>query len=108
IDPAQLLGDFHHRVTACEPWRRQHMTRRAFITLLGCAASWPLVVALPGGAAQKLPRLCFVTFDPGTLQTNRFGVFFNGLSDLGYADGKRIATNFFSADGWGGRFSGFP
>jgi putative ABC transport system substrate-binding protein len=82
------------------------MTRRAFITLLGRAAAWPLVVALPAGAAQKLPRLCFVTFDPGTLQTNRFGVFFNRLSDLGYVDGKTIAIDYLSADGRGERFSG--
>ena len=51
------------------------MTRREFIPLMGRAAAWPLVVALPAGAAQKLPRLCVVNFDPGTLQTNRFGVF---------------------------------
>jgi hypothetical protein len=37
------------------------MTRREFITLMGRAAAWPLVVALPAGAAQKLPRLCVVT-----------------------------------------------
>jgi len=82
------------------------MTRREFITLLGRAAAWPLVVALPAGAAQKLPRLCFVTFDPGTLQTNRFGAFFNVLSDLGYVDGKTIAIDYLSADGRGERFSG--
>jgi putative tryptophan/tyrosine transport system substrate-binding protein len=81
------------------------MTRREFITLLGRAAAWPLVVAVPAGAAQKLPRLCLVTFDPGTLQTNRFGVFFNELSDLGYVDGKTIAIDYLSADGRGERFS---
>ena len=82
------------------------MTRRKFITLLGCAAAWLLVVAPPAGAAQKLPRLCFVTFDAGTLQTNRFGVFFNRLSDLGYVDSKTIAIDYLSADGRGDRFSG--
>jgi putative tryptophan/tyrosine transport system substrate-binding protein len=82
------------------------MTRREFITLLGRAAAWPFVVALPAGAAQKLPRLCVVTFDPGTLQTNRFGVFFNRLRDLGYVDGKTIAIDYLSADGHGDRFSG--
>jgi putative tryptophan/tyrosine transport system substrate-binding protein len=82
------------------------MTRREFITLLGRAAAWPLVVALPAGAAQKLPRLCVVTFDPGTLQTNRFGVFFNELSDLGYIDGKTIAIDYLSADSHDERSSG--
>src|SRR4051794_9981045 len=82
------------------------MTRCEFITLMGRAAAWPLVVALPAGAAQKLPRLCVVTFDPGTLQTNRFGAFFNELSDLGYVDGKTIAIDYLSADGRDERFSG--
>src|SRR6478752_2868689 len=81
------------------------MTRREFIALLGLAAALPLVVALPAGAAQKLPRLCVMTFDPGTLQTNRFGVFFNRLRDLGYVDGKTIAIDYLSADGRGDRFS---
>jgi len=81
------------------------LTRRKFITLLGRAATWPLVVALPAGAAQKLPRLCVVTFDPGTLQTNRFGAFFNRLRDLEYADGKTIAIDYLSADGHGERIS---
>ena len=82
------------------------MTRREFITLLGGAAAWPLVVALPAGAAENLPRLCFVTFDPGTLQTSRFGAFFNELSRLGYVDGKTIAIDYLSAEGRGERFSG--
>jgi putative ABC transport system substrate-binding protein len=96
---------FSRNVIACELRRRQHMTRREFIALLSRAAAWPLVVALPAGAAQKLPRLCVVTFDPGTLQTNRFGVFFNELSRLGYVDGKTIAIDYLSADGRGERFS---
>ena len=80
------------------------MRRREFL-LIG--AFGPLAVApLPAGAAQKLSRLCFVTFDPGTLQTNRFSVFFNRLSDLGYVDGKTIAIDYLSADGRGERFSG--
>src|SRR5437762_7495156 len=82
------------------------MTRREFITLLGGAAAWPLVVALPAGAAENLPRLCFVTFDPGTLQISRFGAFFNELSRLGYVDGKTIAIDYLSADADGERFSG--
>jgi len=82
------------------------MRRRKFISLLGGAAAWPLVVPLPAEAAQKLPRLCLVTFDPGTLQTNRFGAFFNRLRDLGYVDGKTIAIDYLSADGHGERFSG--
>ena len=81
------------------------MRRRKFITLLGGAAvAWPL-----GAHAQQskeIPRLCFLTFDPGTLQSRspRFDVFFNSLRDLGYVDGKTIAIDYLSADGKDGRF----
>jgi putative ABC transport system substrate-binding protein len=53
----------------------------------------------------KMPRLCFLTFDPGTLQSSRFGAFFQGLRDLGYVDGRTIAINYLSAEGRGDRFS---
>jgi putative ABC transport system substrate-binding protein len=81
------------------------MRRRKFITLLGGAAvAWPL-----GAHAQQskeIPRLCFLTFDPGTLQSRspRFDVFFDSLRDLGYVDGKTIAIDYLSADGKDGRF----
>jgi putative ABC transport system substrate-binding protein len=54
--------------------------------------------------AGKIPRLCFLTFDPGTLQSNRFGAFFQGLRNLGYVDGRTIAINYLSAEGHGERF----
>jgi putative ABC transport system substrate-binding protein len=56
-------------------------------------------------AAKKIPRLCFLTFDPGTVQSNRFKPFFQGLGDLGYVDGQTITIDYLSADGHGERFS---
>ena len=79
------------------------MKRREFITLLGGAAvAWPL----PARAQQpkNIPRLCFLTFDPGTLRTTRFETFFATLRDLGYVDGQTINIDYLSADGRGERF----
>jgi putative ABC transport system substrate-binding protein len=67
-----------------------------------------VVLALPLSvdAAQsgKNPRLCFLTFDPGTTQANRFMPFFQRLRDLGYVDGQTITIDYLSADGRGERF----
>jgi putative ABC transport system substrate-binding protein len=103
---------------------------REFMTLRSGAAAWPLAAwvrqpakmlrvallvmltlfAAPvvGEAQQskKIPRLCFLTFDPGTLQSQspRFDAFFEGLRDLGYVDGQTIIIDYVSADGDGERF----
>jgi putative ABC transport system substrate-binding protein len=75
--------------------------RREFITLLGGAAvAWPL--AAHAQAPRNIPRLCFLTFDPGT--SNRFDAFFQGLRDLGYANGQNIVIDYLSAEGNGERF----
>jgi putative tryptophan/tyrosine transport system substrate-binding protein len=66
-----------------------------------------LVFALPRAEAQpagRIPRLCFLTFDPGSLQSNRFQPFFQGLRDLGYVDGQTIIIDYLTADGQGERF----
>src|SRR3977135_4367067 len=78
------------------------MDRRAFIgTLTGGLLAAPLAAeAQPG----KIPRLCFLTFDPGTLQSTRFDAFFQGLRDLGYVDGQSITIDYLSAEGRGERF----
>ena len=80
------------------------MRRREFITLLGVAAmAWPLVAHAQ--EPKKIPHLCFLTFDPGTLQSSpRFDVFFNSLRDLGYVDGQTIVIDYLSADGKDDRF----
>jgi putative ABC transport system substrate-binding protein len=77
------------------------MRRREFITLLG-ATAWTL--AAHAQTAGRVPRLCFLTFDPGTAQSNRFKPFFQGLRELGYVDGQTITIDYLSADGQGERF----
>jgi putative ABC transport system substrate-binding protein len=79
------------------------MRRRKFIILLGgAAAAWPFVAIAQ--QPKHIPRLCFLTFDPGTLQSTRFDAFFKALRDLGYADGQTITIDYLSADGHGERF----
>jgi len=79
------------------------MLRVAFL------AAVALLAMLCAGEAQqskKIPQLCFLTFDPGTLQTRspRFDGFFQGLLDLGYVHGRNINISYLSADNNGDRF----
>jgi ABC-type uncharacterized transport system substrate-binding protein len=76
--------------------------RRFLLTSLAGALAAPL--AALAQQAGKTPRLCFLTFDPGTTQSNRFGPFFEHLRDLGYVDGRTINIDYLSADGQGERF----
>ena len=50
---------------------------------------------------KKIPRLCFLTFDPGTLQSRspRFDAFFDSLRELGYVNGQTISIDYLSAEG---------
>jgi putative ABC transport system substrate-binding protein len=78
------------------------MKRREFITLAATAATWPL--AARAQQPKKIPRLCFITFDPASLRSNQYEGFFQGLRDLGYADERTIAITYLSAEGHGERF----
>jgi putative ABC transport system substrate-binding protein len=70
--------------------------------------SLTVLVAGPSEAQQppRVPRLCFLTFDPGTLRTRspRFNAFFQRLENLGYVDGRTIEIRYLSADNNGDRF----
>lgn len=75
-----------------------------------------LIVALllllmpPGSHAQtrgRVPSLCFLTFDPGTLETGstgRYKPFFQGLRAHGYVHPKTITVHYLSADSQNERF----
>ena len=54
--------------------------------------------------ARKISRLCFITFDPGSLQSNRHGAFFESLRSLGYSDDKNIKIDYLSANGRAEKF----
>jgi putative ABC transport system substrate-binding protein len=82
--------------------------RHLVVRRLGALVLAFVVLALPlateAQPARMIPRLCFLTFDPGTPQSSRFTPFFQGLRDLGYVDGQTITIDYLSADGRGERF----
>ena len=82
------------------------MDRRTFLAGTG-AVLLAAPLAAEGQQAKRLPRLCFLTFDPGTTQSNRFTPFFQRLRDLGYVDGQTMTIDYLSAEGRGERFPAF-
>jgi putative ABC transport system substrate-binding protein len=86
-----------------DPTYRPGMYRRRFLlTSLAGALAAPL--GAEAQQAKRIPRLCFLTFDPGPPESSRFDPFFQALRDLGYVDGQTIAINYLSAEGQGERF----
>jgi putative ABC transport system substrate-binding protein len=78
------------------------MDRRAF--LAGSALLLAAPVVAEAQRAGRIPKLCFLTFDPGTPQSSRFSPFFLGLRDLGYVDGQTISIDYLSAGARGEQF----
>ena len=79
------------------------MRRRAFIAAACGALVWPMrAVAQPG----RVPRLCFLTFDPGTPQSpaKRFEAFFERLRELGYTNGETISIDYLHPEGRSDRY----
>ena len=79
------------------------MLRVVFLAILSLLAT---PCASVGQQPKKIPWVCFLTFDPGTLRTRspRFDGFFQGLQDLGYVHGRNINISYLSADNNGDRF----
>jgi putative ABC transport system substrate-binding protein len=80
------------------------MRRRAFIAAAYGVLAWPLcVMAQP---MKRVPRLCFLTFDPGTAQSpaKRFESFFERLRELGYVNRETITIDYLHPDGRSDRY----
>src|SRR5215475_1105281 len=80
------------------------MRRRAFIAVACGVLAWPLcAVAQP---VKRVPRLCFLTFDPGTPQSpaKRFEGFFERLRELGYVNGETITIDYLHPEGRSDRY----
>lgn len=78
---------------------------RTFCALLGFVLSGlPLVGNAHAQVTGRVPRLCFLTFDPVGTGPSRYTPFFERLRELGYVDGKSVAIERLSADGKAERF----
>ena len=78
--------------------------RRGFIVGALSLLAAPLAAEAQRGGS--LPRLCFLSLEPGTAQSPspRFEAFFQSLRDLGYTAGRTITLDYLSADGRTERF----
>lgn len=87
---------------------RQTPAARILRAICLTALSLAAPVAAEAQPRDQLPRLCFLTFDPGSLHARspRFDPFFSALRDLGYVDGHNINIAYLSADGNNDRFPG--
>ncbi|SRR5216683_1759146 len=69
------------------------MRRRAFITLLGGAAAWPVAARAqqPIGQAGKMPRVGLLMPGPAAHSATILEPFYQGLHELGYIEGQNLA-----------------
>ena len=68
------------------------MKRRSFISLLGGAAAWPMVVEAQQSA--KVARVGFLGNSTATLEANLVGPFREGMRELGYEDGRNVIIEY--------------
>ena len=72
------------------------MRRRAFITLLGGAAAWPLVARGQQAASPRSIGVLLVGLSPESKQAQHFR---QGLQDAGYSEGRNVVIEWRSARG---------
>src|SRR5947209_556950 len=89
---------------APSPRKRRHATLIKLFTIVAVLST---PIAVEAQQPKKIPRLCFLTFDPGTFQSRsaRFEPFFNRLNELGYVDAQTITIDYRSAEGRNERFA---
>jgi ABC-type uncharacterized transport system substrate-binding protein len=78
------------------------MRRRAFITLLGGAAAWPLAAR---AQRAKLPTIGFLGANTATTDSHRLTAFVQRLRELGWAEGRNVTIEVRWGEGRAARFA---
>ena len=77
------------------------MKRRAFITLLGGVAAWPVAAS----AQQPTPIVSFVSLGSPAASAPRVAAFQKGLSETGHVESQKLTVEYYWLDG---RFDRLP
>src|SRR5262249_9449871 len=84
--------------------RGDRMKRREFMTLIGCAAAWPLAArAQQGERARRVGVLMNLAADDAEGQA-RLTAFLQALQQLGWTDGRNVRIDYRWAAGNTGHF----
>src|SRR5215212_1235013 len=71
------------------------MRRREFLAIVGAAATWPL----GADAQQSMPVIGFLGSESHDMRSARFPAFLQGLSEMGYVDGRNVTIEYRWAEG---------